>query len=92
MTDLRDLNRDEWADKPYLIELRGGLNDGKRFRWPQLPYVWRQPEPAPISWLMADIEGPSFRLLPPTADYRWTDHVTDDGYRIYQFRTPRDVT
>lgn len=84
MATLRDLNREEWPDKPFLIELRGGRNDGKRFRWHDLPRVWNQPEPRTID-LTTDM-SPS--VCPETiriALYQETGSVTDDGAHIYEF-------
>lgn len=80
---LEEFNREEWADKPYLIELRGGLHDGKRYHWHTLPLTWRQPEPAPIT--LAEVDLPITAMGMPIADYRMTEHVTDDGARIYEY-------
>jgi hypothetical protein len=93
MNSLEEINREEWADKPFLIELRGGQSDGKRFRWHDLPHVWRQPEDHGKSLLeMArDCDDPRFDptrpdwTYAPVADYRMTEHVTDDGACIYEF-------
>jgi hypothetical protein len=84
VTTLHDLNREEWADKPYLIELRGGRVDGQRFHWHQLLSVWRQPEPAPVD-LTLDPSVPLYPMAIPVAQYRETGSVTDDGAHIYEF-------
>lgn len=84
MTTLRDLNREEWADKPFLIELRGGRADGKRFRWRELPLAWKQPEPAAVDLTM-DLHAAPQPMVMPVSLYRQTGSVTDDGAHIYEF-------
>lgn len=84
MTTLRDLNREEWADKPFLIELRGGRADGQRFRWHELPPAWKQPEPATVNLAM-DLYAPPQPMIMPVALYRRTGSVSDDGAHIYEF-------
>lgn len=85
-SDLYRFTQEEWADKPYLIELRGGKVDGQRFRWHELPMMWRQPEPPPITETIMAVDSD---LTRPTsmriADYRRTDSVRDDGAHVYQF-------
>jgi hypothetical protein len=89
MSDLGDLaqfNDEERADKPYTIELRGGRADGQRLTFPELPSIYRVPEPlglvefltAPDPILSTE---PAFRI----AGYRRCDEVTDDGVHIYAF-------
>lgn len=84
---LSKFNREDWAGQPFLIELRGGgAQDGKRFRWHELPYRWRQPEQLPngLEYMSAsypEATSPDMRI----ADYRPTGSVTDDGAHIYQF-------
>ncbi len=85
---LSKFNREDWADKPYLIELRGGgAEDGKRFRWHELPYMWRQPEQLPASLeFAADALSPESGALSGMriANYRPTGSVTDEGAHVYQ--------
>jgi hypothetical protein len=84
---LSALNREEWADKPYLIEMQGGEVEGRRFRWHDLPLVWRQPlepPPAPLSMLYST-EPTTAGATHWTADYRRTGSVTDDGAHVYEF-------
>jgi hypothetical protein len=65
--------------------LRGGLSCGKRFSSPDLPPMWRQPEPVPLSSVLTEVVSNPFRARPwPIADYRQTGSVTDDGAHIYQ--------
>lgn len=86
MSDLLDFTLEEWADKPYLIELRGGFYDGKRHHWHNLPLTWRQAEPAPPFSITAVETEPATAMSGiPIADYRMTEHVTDDGARIYEY-------
>lgn len=85
MSELLDFTRDEWADKPFLLELRGGYCDGERHHWHELPRIWRQPEPVPL-----DITAMRLAPMPagsdcPVTNYRPTGNVTDDGAHIYQF-------
>ncbi|WP_131888785.1 hypothetical protein [Actinomadura rubrisoli] len=84
MTSLSDLNREEWADKPYLIELRGGRMDGNRFRRNKLAITWCVPEIVEPS-LVTDADGIFRPELVPLSIYRRTGIVTDDGVHIYQF-------
>lgn len=89
--DLLEFTREEWSDRPFLIELRGGYYDGRRFDWPTLPPMWSQPEPvslSPLEWaavLKMSPSRPDYRSLAPIANYRKTDHVTDDGAHIYEY-------
>jgi hypothetical protein len=82
LDDLARLNDEEWADKPYLIELRGGRADGQRFRWHELPYIWQVPDPEPITLtsIALDLTVPTLRVL----DYRPTGSVLDDGAHVYE--------
>lgn len=80
---LRDLNREEWADKPFLIELRGGRVDGQRFHSRELPRFWKKPEPAVVD-LTTDL-SPSVYPELLIALYRATGSVTDDGAHVYEF-------
>lgn len=86
---LSAFNDEEWADKPYLIELRGGPRNGKRFWWPTLPMMWREPLPQEVS--LTDFLSPSSvqlqtaSSLTQIADYRETGSVLDDGAHIYEF-------
>lgn len=84
MTTLQDLNREEWADKPFLIELRGGRVDGQRFRWHDLPRFWKQPEPAAVD-LTTDLAPSSYPETMRIALYRETGSVMDDGAHVYEF-------
>lgn len=93
MTDplkrLSDLNRDEWKNRPYLIELRGGPRCGKRFKHGNLPLIWREPVPDPFTLInfpspLSSVAQPMSSTL-PIADYRATRSVTNAGARIYEF-------
>ena len=84
MTTLRNPNPEEWADKPYLIELRGGRMDGDRFRRKELAVTWGAPELLEPS-LVTDADGIFRPELVPLSMYRRTGTVTDDGAHIYQF-------
>ncbi|SET48951.1 hypothetical protein [Nonomuraea wenchangensis] len=80
---LSKFNREDWADKPFLIELRGpNGDDGTRFRWHELPPMWRQPEARPLTTF--EYADPWDSHM-PVADYRPTGSVTDDGAHIYEF-------
>ncbi|WP_433233765.1 hypothetical protein [Actinomadura nitritigenes] len=81
MTSLRDLNREEWAGKSFLIELRGGGGDGERFHRRTLPLAWMRPEPAVLA---LDRDPDPLRPM-PVAVYRRTGRVADDGAHIYEF-------
>lgn len=83
---LSKFNREDWAGQPFLIELRGGAEDGKRFRWHELPFLWRQPEQLPIAleFTSAAYLEPSTSPAMRIADYRPTGAVTDDGVHVYQ--------
>jgi hypothetical protein len=86
MTSLTDINREEWANQPYLLELHGGPGDGRRFTWPTLPFRWRELVHRPIG--LADYKPDAHVVVPigpPTAEYRQTGSVTDDGAHIYAF-------
>lgn len=85
MSDLLDFTREEWADKPYLIELRGGYYDGKRHHWHELPRMWRQPEPVPLNLTAMHLAPMTARSTYPVTNYRPTGNVTDDGSHIYEF-------
>lgn len=85
LDDLARLNDEEWADKPYLIELRGGKGDGERLRLPNLPEIWRRPEPRPVTLGSYTEPLPLSAIGPPTAQYRRTGNVRDDGAHIYAF-------
>lgn len=86
MSELLEFTREEWADKPYLIELRGGYYDGNRHHWHELPLTWHQIEPAPpISILEYLSPEPQLGSVVPVAIYQRTRHVTDDGAHIYEF-------
>lgn len=86
---LSAFNDEEWADKPFTIELRGGPRSGQRFRWRDLPMVWREPLPQEVS--LTEFLSPSSPQLQttasqvPIADYRETGSVMDDGAHIYEF-------
>jgi hypothetical protein len=86
MSDLADFNREEWADKPFTIVLRGGFYDGRRFNWHELPPMWRQPEPAPpLTFTAATFPLTTMASQIPIADYARTDSVTDDGAHVYAY-------
>jgi hypothetical protein len=88
VSSLEEINRDEWAGRPYLIELQGGPGAGRRFRWPDLPAMWRQPvqpPPAPISMLYLTAPVTTAESSSWIADYRRTGSVTDDGAHVYEF-------
>ncbi|MEV4672715.1 hypothetical protein AB0K34_13755 [Actinomadura sp. NPDC049382] len=84
MTSLHELNREEWADKPYLLELRGGSVDGQRFCSRDLPRFWKVPEPAIVD-LTTDLTPSTYPESLRIALYRETGSVTDDGAHIYEF-------
>lgn len=81
---LARLNDEEWADRSFTIELRGGRDDGRRFPWHDLPTLWRQPDPEPLPISMMDMD-PSWPTEMRIADYQRTDSVQDDGAHIYEF-------
>lgn len=83
---LSAFNDEEWADKPYTIELRGGPRAGKRFRWHSLPMMWREPlPPKPDLLLLSAVQPMTTAEQFPIADYRETGSVLDDGAHIYEF-------
>lgn len=84
MTSLHDLNREEWAGRSYLLELRGGRVDGQRFRSRDLPRFWKVPEPAIVD-LATDLTPSLYPESIPTALYRQTGSVTDGGAHVYEF-------
>lgn len=80
------INDDEWADKPYLIELRGDPRNGKLFNWHSLPMVWREPIPPKLDALSFSAELPvTAAETIKIADYRETGSVMDDGAHVYEF-------
>lgn len=82
---LSKFNREDWAGLPYLIELRGGgAEDGRRFRWHELPTMWRQPERLPMALMFTSASEPSTDPDMRIADYLPTGVVTDDGAHIYE--------
>jgi hypothetical protein len=93
MTDplkrLSDLNRDEWKNRPYLIELLGGPRCGKRYTHGDLPLIWREPTPEPFTLINFPSPFSSVAQMTltktPIADYRATRSVTNTGARIYEF-------
>jgi hypothetical protein len=85
---LSAFNDEEWADKPYLIELRGGPRSGKRFSWHTLPMAWHEPIPLDfnaifLSQSVALSQTSTSQMQ--IADYRETGSVTDDGVHVYEF-------
>lgn len=93
MTDpldrLSTFNDEDWADQPYLIELRGGPRSGKRFRWRDLPMMWREPIPQDFNAAdflsLSAVQPQTVASQIPIADYRETGSVMDDGAHIYEF-------
>lgn len=94
MTPSTDPEGIDMTEVPYLIELHGGgVNDGKRHEWRgQLPEIVRYPEPpsataAGVRSMLTMAEPTSDPQVagPKIACYRRSDHVTDEGYRIYDF-------
>ncbi|WP_019629683.1 hypothetical protein [Actinomadura atramentaria] len=91
---IAELNREEWKDVPYSLELRGGHKDGERIEWHELPTVFR----VPMSTERPEVSRFPLWMLPPldptrphaylpdiqVADYRRTYQVTDDGAHVYE--------
>lgn len=83
-SELYRFTKEEWAEHPYMIELRGGRSDGKRFTLPGLPWIWRVPEPLGIVNYSFEAVDPSRPPEMPITNYRRTGRVTDDGAHIYE--------
>lgn len=81
---LREFNREDWTDKPFLIRLVGGQADGKSVLWHELPRIWQQVLPPPVSLLLDP--DPDAGFGPCIAHYYETGSVADDGAHLYEFR------
>lgn len=83
---LAEFNRQEWADQPFTIQLRGGRADGQRFTTRTLPRMWRAPDVPPLSLVIP----PDPEVIPTaeslTITYWPTGEVTDDGCHIFEAR------
>ena len=88
---MREFNREDWADKPFLIRLVGGLSDGKTFRWHSRPETWNEPLPPPPLVEFAHLPDLDAMLgtdsyLTPNMTYWRTGSVADDGAHLYEFK------
>ncbi len=85
MTDpLAEFNRQDWADVPYVIQLRGGPADGQYFDVRTLPRAWQVPVLAPLSFELARPD--LFPAESQALTYWPIGEVTDDGHHIYALR------
>lgn len=89
--DLRELNREEWADVPVRIRLVGGPGDGREITWDSWPQIWRFPLPVSVVDLLAsadrgDLYPTGANFADRLVEYCWTDSVADDGARLYRVR------
>ena len=86
--NLRDLNREEWAEVPVKLRLVGGPADGTEVTWDSLPRIWRYPVPVSTLELLglADRSDEGPRIMNNVINYEQTDHVADDGAHLYRVR------
>lgn len=85
MTGLEGINREEWSSVPFLLRLVGGPGDGREITWGSLPPIFRLPVETPLAELLMDVGRVSVMSL-RCIEYVQTDHVADDGARLYQMR------